>query len=65
MEEQLTFGFMSDRLRSSRPPEVVRRSRILAKRSEIAEALAPAVDSFWYEVPPLAAYVDLPGFEGG
>ena len=56
MEKQLDFFLSDTMLRSRRPPEAVRRSRVHRVRSTEAEALAPAIDSAWFELLPLEAY---------
>ena len=59
IQRGLTFLSECDRLCSSGPSKRVRRSRVLRGRSDEAEALAPSIDRFWFELPPLEAYDDL------
>ncbi len=58
-EEQLDFFCEVAKLRSRRPQEAVRRSRVQRSRSAEAEALAPAIDLSWFELPPMDAYEDV------
>jgi len=60
-EIQLDFFCDVDMLRSRRPPEAVRRSRVVALRSDRARELAPTTDLSWFELPPLRAYRDVLG----
>ncbi len=61
MSREIQLDFFSDiaQARASGRSKSVRRSRIIRLRSAEAEALAPAIDSDWFEMVPLHCYEDV------
>ena len=58
-DKPLDFSCPGAQPHGRRSPVGIRRSRNIARRSPKAEALAPALDTDWYEAPPLEAYADM------